>query len=59
VRAEQWKYIRYPDVEPPYEQLFDLAGDPHEEKNLAEVPSHQSTLLELRAKCDEYRRTLR
>ncbi len=59
VRTRRLKYIRYRDVDPPYEQLFDLAADPHEETNLAGERSRAATLGRLRAKCDEYRRTLR
>jgi arylsulfatase A-like enzyme len=59
VRTEQWKYVRYTDFDPPYEQLFDLAADPGEENNLAADPAeHAETLARLRARCDEYRQTL-
>ena len=33
VRDERWKLIRYPQID--HTQLFDLASDPHEMKNLA------------------------
>jgi len=59
VRTEQWKYTRYTDFDPPYEQLFDLAADPGEEANLAGDPSRAETLAQLRARCDEYREALR
>ncbi|MHC4403672.1 MAG: sulfatase/phosphatase domain-containing protein, partial [Planctomycetota bacterium] len=59
VRSQRWKYVRYGDVDPPYAQLFDLAADSHEERNLADVEAHRVTLDRLRARCDEYRRTLR
>ncbi len=59
VRTKQWKYTRYTDFTPPCEQLFDLVGDPQEMKNLAGEPAHASMLAKLRARCDEYRRTLR
>jgi arylsulfatase A-like enzyme len=58
VRAERWKYIRYPGVEPPHEQLFDLKNDPREERNVARVPAHAQTLARLRTSCNEYRQTL-
>ncbi len=35
VRTETWKYTRYLDTEPVFEELFDLAQDPLEERNLA------------------------
>jgi len=59
VRTRQWKYMRYPDTKPLLEQLFDLTSDPHEEKDLAKDPAHAETLAKLRARCDEYRRTLK
>ena len=36
VRDEQWKLIRYPEIN--FTQLFDLINDPQEMKNLAEDP---------------------
>ena len=59
VRTERWKYTRYPEIDPPCEQLFDLADDPREEKNLAEAGAHADVLWGLRRRCDEYRETLR
>jgi arylsulfatase A-like enzyme len=58
VRTERWKYIRYTEA-PVLEQLFDLAGDPQEEHDLAGNLEHAATLAKLRARCDEYRETLR
>jgi arylsulfatase A-like enzyme len=59
VRTARWKYTRYTEPNPPLEQLFDLAEDPHEETNLARSPAHQQTLGQLRARCNEYRETLK
>ena len=59
VRTDRWKYTRYPDVKPPYEQLFDLQVDAVEMNNLAQSPDHATTLDQLRRRCDEYRMTLR
>ncbi len=59
VRTERWKYTRYPDTNPLVEELFDLAVDPREERNLAGAPARRATLAELRARCDELRGTLR
>ncbi|NOZ24031.1 MAG: sulfatase [Planctomycetes bacterium] len=53
VRTGRWKYIRYIAENPVYEQLFDLQTDPLEETNLAGDPRYQSTLRELRNRCDE------
>jgi arylsulfatase A-like enzyme len=59
VRTNRWKYVRYLETEPPYEQLFDLEGDPREEHNLASDPAHAPTLNRLRGRCDEYRQSLK
>lgn len=59
VRTKQWKYVRYTDQQPPYEQLFDLRVDPCEERNLADEAGHGETLAGLRRQCDEFRETLR
>jgi len=40
------------------EQLFDLAADPHEEKDLARDRAQASILKTLRARCDAYCATL-
>jgi len=59
VRTDRWKYTRYTDFDPPFEQLFDLAADPREESNLAAVKAHEDVLTRLRGRCDEYCRSLR
>jgi arylsulfatase A-like enzyme len=58
VRTERWKYIRYTEPHPPVEQLFDLAADPQEEKDLAHAPAHASMLKTLRGRCDTYGKSL-
>ena len=58
VRAERWKYVRYLDPNPNYEQLFDLTSDPDELRNLAGDPKHKDVLDPLRARLQYYRRTL-
>ena len=55
VRTERFKYVRYFERNPVYEQLFDLANDPNEVKNLASDLEHERTLATLRARCDELR----
>ena len=52
IRDRRWKYIRYPEQQPPFEQLFDLESDPLERNNLAPLTEHVVKLAELRALCD-------
>ncbi len=52
IRTQRWKYIRYPETDPLYEQLFDLQSDPQEKTNLASLAEHQDTVRELRTLCD-------
>jgi arylsulfatase A-like enzyme len=47
VRYGQWKLIRYPQVNKT--QLFDLAADPRETKDLAGDPAHAAKIKELMA----------
>jgi arylsulfatase A-like enzyme len=53
VRTERWKYIRYFEQQPVYEELFDLASVPQETHNLAGDPQHADQLELLRQRCDE------
>lgn len=48
VGTDRWKYIRYIDAQPPYEELFDLHTDPYEQHNLAGDKDHVAKLDELR-----------
>ncbi|HOW84590.1 MAG TPA: sulfatase [Candidatus Aminicenantes bacterium] len=50
VRTERWKYIQYP-AHPEYVELFDLAADPDEKRNLAADPGQARVLAELRERC--------
>jgi arylsulfatase A-like enzyme len=54
IRTERWKYIRYFEQSPPYEELYDLVDDPNERMNLAGHPGHAAALDELRRRCDEF-----
>jgi len=58
VRTERWKYVRYPEIEPVYEQLFDLDADPQEVNDLARDERGTGVLQSLREKCDRYTRQL-
>ena len=55
VRTERWKYICYYEQEPVYEELYDLAADPHESVNLAGRGEHQVTLADLRERTCHWR----
>jgi choline-sulfatase len=49
LRYGKWKYNRCAlDAD----QLFDMDADPHELTNLADVPAHQGTVTQLRAKSE-------
>lgn len=52
IRTARWKYTRYISETPVYEELFDLAADPHERKNLANLSESTAILAELRQKTD-------
>ena len=53
VRTKRWKYIRYFEQNPVYEELYDLESDPHESQNLAGGPSVAAQLTEMRLRCTE------
>ncbi|UCD30080.1 MAG: sulfatase [Planctomycetota bacterium] len=55
VRTERWKYIRYLDTEPLYEELFDLKNDPLEEHNLASDKQHVKVLNKMRQRFEAMR----
>lgn len=50
VRDRRYKYIRFLDIEPPYEELYDLSVDTDEAHNLAGKPEHAATLKRMREK---------
>jgi arylsulfatase A-like enzyme len=58
VRTERWKYIRYPEIKPVAEQLFDLENDAMERENLVGDATQANVLDKLREQCDEYREIL-
>jgi arylsulfatase A-like enzyme len=53
VRGERYKYARYFEQEPVYEELYDLLVDPMETRNLAGDPDYLEILTELRSRTDE------
>ncbi len=55
VRTTRWKYMRFTESEPLYEEIYDLAADPLEEFNLARDEQHTATLAEMRAKWQSLR----
>ena len=48
VRTPRYKYLRYIDSQPLFEELYDLEADPAETVNLATHPAHQQTLQTMR-----------
>jgi len=55
VRDERYKYIRYVDSDPLFEELHDLESDPDEADNLALNPEHAKTLEVMRKKWQSWR----
>ena len=53
VRSQKWKYIRYIDEDPIYEELYDLESDPEEAENLRDAPVYAAELERLRDRCDQ------
>ena len=53
LRSERWKYIRYFDQQPVYEELYDLKNDPHESVNLINDSGYAGTVDELRSRYEE------
>jgi len=55
VRGARFKYARYIEQDPVYEELYDLVADPMETTNLAADAGYAGILAELRARTDELR----
>ena len=55
VRGGRFKYARYFEQVPVYEELYDLLGDPMETRNLSGDPDYRDVLEELRRRTDELR----
>jgi arylsulfatase A-like enzyme len=55
VRTEDWKLVRYPDIDD-IDELYDLRNDRYEMRNLAEDPAHAAKLAEMRAELERLKR---
>ncbi len=59
VRTSRWAYLRWLAPNPELEELYDLAADPLQTRNLAADPTHQDVLARLRAARLAYTESLR
>ncbi|MCA9040164.1 MAG: sulfatase [Planctomycetaceae bacterium] len=50
VRTQDWKYVRYTDIDPVHEELYNLQRDPLETRNLANDANYQDQLETMRSK---------
>jgi arylsulfatase A-like enzyme len=57
IRTSKWKYVRYIDFSPAYEELYDLENDPDEAINLALKDGYGQELKELREKIEQLRKS--
>jgi arylsulfatase A-like enzyme len=55
VRGERFKYARYFEQVPVFEELYDLLEDPLETRNLSGDPDYREVLEEMRARTDGLR----
>ncbi len=55
VRGEQWKYARYFELDPVYEELYNYVDDPLEQNNLAGNPEYAEVLDQMRARTNVLR----
>src|SRR5690606_25494594 len=51
VRTDDWKYIRYRDLDG-MDELYNLASDPYEMKNVVDEPGAQEKLADLQDELD-------
>jgi arylsulfatase A-like enzyme len=59
VRSEEWKYIRYVNVNPEVEEMYHVKVDPLELHNLADDPHYSDIKKRLKRRYDDYLRTLK
>ena len=55
VRGDQWKYARYFEIEPVYEELYNFVDDPLEQNNLAGNPDFADVLIRMRQRTSQLR----
>ncbi len=55
VRGEMFKYTRYFELEPVYEELYNFVEDPLEQHNLVDNSDYAATLEKMRARTDALR----
>jgi arylsulfatase A-like enzyme len=58
IRTKEWKYIRYVNVEPVVEEMYNLSADPLEMKNLIYREDFIQVKKDLRKRFEEYREKL-
>lgn len=58
IRTERYKYLRYLDSDPLYEELYDLREDPEESDNLAENQDRGKLLQQMRDKWAQWRKSV-
>ncbi|WP_185958256.1 sulfatase family protein [Fodinibius sediminis] len=56
VRTERYKYLRYLDSDPLYEELYDLKKDPDESNNLADESEYEELLQQMRDKWKQWKK---
>ena len=54
VRTEDWKYIRYVNVEPEVEEMYHIRFDPNESNNLINDPEYEKIRGQLRNDYEKY-----
>jgi arylsulfatase A-like enzyme len=55
VRGERWKYARYTNADPEFEEMYDLVSDPKEKNNLAKSEKHAGQLQMMRRRHQAWR----
>jgi arylsulfatase A-like enzyme len=58
IRTKEWKYIRYVNIEPEVEEMYNLIVDPLEMKNLIDNEDFIKVKNDLRKRFDNYREKL-